>query len=265
MMLTHSLHSSDVTRLAVHVSPHITPSSHSGKYAFVSRQSGSRASFRETRFAFPSSSSTSSSNSSSRNVRIGVIAKSGSSGANFGDAMDAKGPLNADEASGMGASDPQRHIRRVDLSERLMADPYRPVESAMTTPVVTTTPSATISSVLNQFVHFTGLPVVDNEGHCIGVISNIDIAKHQRRSFKSVSDARVREVMTSPAIVIVRHAPVAYAAGLMLKHKIHRLPVVDSCNVVIGILTRTDIYEPLMPHDNPVFHRVVGMDGNTKV
>ncbi|CAI5492947.1 unnamed protein product, partial [Closterium sp. Naga37s-1] len=85
--------------------------------------------------------------------------------------------------------------------------------------VVTTTPANTISSILDQFVHFTGLPVVDREGHCVGVISNIDIAKHQRRSFKSVADALVKEVMTSPAIVITEHAPVAYAAGLMLKHK----------------------------------------------
>ncbi|CAI5982951.1 unnamed protein product [Closterium sp. NIES-65] len=180
------------------------------------------------------------------------------SGSIYGD--DSK-PENPVEASGLGASDVRLEGRRaVDFSERLMADPYLPVESAMTTPVVTTTPANTISSILDQFVHFTGLPVVDREGHCVGVISNIDIAKHQRRSFKSVADALVKEVMTSPAIVITEHAPVAYAAGLMLKHKIHRLPVVDSTNVVVGILTRTDIYEPLMPAVNPVLHRLVGFE-----
>ncbi|CAI5467518.1 unnamed protein product [Closterium sp. Yama58-4] len=180
------------------------------------------------------------------------------SGSIYGD--DSK-PENPVEASGLGSSDVRLEARRaIDFSERLMADPYLPVESAMTTPVVTTTPANTISSILDQFVHFTGLPVVDREGHCVGVISNIDIAKHQRRSFKSVADALVKEVMTSPAIVITEHAPVAYAAGLMLKHKIHRLPVVDNTNVVVGILTRTDIYEPLMPAVNPVLHRLVGFE-----
>ncbi|GJP46710.1 hypothetical protein CLOM_g5962 [Closterium sp. NIES-68] len=185
-------------------------------------------------------------------------AASAGSGSIYGD--DTR-PDNPVEASGLGASDVRLEARRaVDFSERLMADPYLPVESAMTTPVVTTTAANTISSILDQFVHFTGLPVVDREGHCVGVISNIDIAKHQRRSFKSVADALVKEVMTSPAIVITEHAPVAYAAGLMLKHKIHRLPVVDNTNVVVGILTRTDIYEPLMPAVNPVLHRLVGFE-----
>ena len=41
--------------------------------------------------------------------------------------------------------------------------------------------------------------------------------------------------------------------------QIHRLPVVDESDIVVGILTRTDIYEPLMPSVNPVLHRVAGM------
>ena len=41
--------------------------------------------------------------------------------------------------------------------------------------------------------------------------------------------------------------------------QIHRLPVVDESNMVVGILTRTDIYEPLMPSVNPMLHRVAGL------
>lgn len=32
----------------------------------------------------------------------------------------------------------------------------------------------------------------------------------------------------------------------MLQHKVHRLPVVDERNVPIGIVTRTDVFEPLI-------------------
>ena len=40
--------------------------------------------------------------------------------------------------------------------------------------------------------------------------------------------------MTTPPIVIKEHAKIAYAAELMLKHKLHRLPVVDQANKVVG-------------------------------
>ena len=41
-------------------------------------------------------------------------------------------------------------------------------------------------------------------------------------------------------------AHVAEAAGMMLQHRVHRLPVVDERNVPIGIATRSDIFEPLI-------------------
>lgn len=37
----------------------------------------------------------------------------------------------------------------------------------------------------------------------------------------------------------------ADAAALMLKHKVHRIPVVDSQAQVIGMVTRTDIFTAL--------------------
>jgi CBS domain-containing protein len=41
-------------------------------------------------------------------------------------------------------------------------------------------------------------------------------------------------------------AHVAEAAGMMLQHRVHRLPVVDERNVPVGIATRSDIFEPLI-------------------
>ena len=60
--------------------------------------------------------------------------------------------------------------------------------------VVTTTPDATLGEVLSHFAHFTGLPVVDSAGRCVGMLSNIDIARHQKRSLNSVANAKVRHV-----------------------------------------------------------------------
>lgn len=53
--------------------------------------------------------------------------------------------------------------------------------------------------------------------------------------------------MTTPAIVIREHAHIAYAAVLMLKNRVHRLPVVDSNGALVGIVSRTDVFEPVVP------------------
>lgn len=51
---------------------------------------------------------------------------------------------------------------------------------------------------------------------------------------------------TSPAVSIRKRAHTGEAAGLMLAHKIHRLPVVDKDNKLLGIVSRTDIFRPLL-------------------
>ena len=49
-----------------------------------------------------------------------------------------------------------------------------------------------------------------------------------------------------PAAHLQAARAVASVAGMMLKHKIHRIPVVNDRDVPIGIVTRTDIFEPLL-------------------
>jgi CBS domain-containing protein len=47
-------------------------------------------------------------------------------------------------------------------------------------------------------------------------------------------------------------ARVADAAGLMLKKKIHRIPIVDpESKVVVGIVTRTDIFTVMLKNGAP--------------
>lgn len=40
-----------------------------------------------------------------------------------------------------------------------------------------------------------------------------------------------RDVMSAPALVIIKHAPIAYAAGLMLKHKVSAVLYCALCTV----------------------------------
>ncbi|XP_052151006.1 uncharacterized protein LOC127769460 [Oryza glaberrima] len=86
----------------------------------------------------------------------------------------------------------------------------------------------------------SGLPVLDEEGRCIGVVSKKDKAKASNGL-----DSTVGEVMSSPAITLTPEKTVLEAAALMLKEKVHRIPVVNEQQQVIGIVTRTDVFKAL--------------------
>jgi CBS domain-containing protein len=61
-----------------------------------------------------------------------------------------------------------------------------------------------------------------------------------KKALASIGDMKVREVMTSPAILISADADIEEAAELMLQEGIARLPVIKEGRLV-GIVTRADI------------------------
>lgn len=111
----------------------------------------------------------------------------------------------------------------------------------------------------------SGLPVVDDEGKLVGVLSETDLmwqetgvdpppyfmfldsiiylqnpAKYDKLLHKALGQT-VGEVMSDQPISITRDCPFKEAAQLMYKRKVRRLPVVDESNQVVGIITRGDI------------------------
>ncbi|OAY66508.1 Uncharacterized protein ACMD2_22450, partial [Ananas comosus] len=58
-------------------------------------------------------------------------------------------------------------------------------------------------------------------------------------------ESKVGEVMSSPAITLPADKTVLDAAALMLKRKVHRIPILDKQQHVVGIVTRTDVFRAL--------------------
>lgn len=82
--------------------------------------------------------------------------------------------------------------------------------------------------------------VIDEDDQLEGILISADfvriIAKNQPKDKTSVSTYTTSEVIT-----MTPHDTIQDAAGLMLKHGIHHLPVVDKTEGVIGIATTADI------------------------
>ncbi|MCS7005999.1 MAG: CBS domain-containing protein [Thermoleophilia bacterium] len=113
----------------------------------------------------------------------------------------------------------------------------------------------------------SGLPVVDEEGKVVGVVSEADIVgkevgAERERSLLGrllrggpppVLDARTAgEAMTAPALTITADREVAEAARTMTEQGVNRLPVVDDEGRLVGIVTRADLVRAFLRSDEEI-------------
>jgi len=110
-------------------------------------------------------------------------------------------------------------------------------EAGMVTDPVTCPPDATLAAADALCARFriSGVPVTDAAGHLLGIITNRDMR------FETDLSRPVREVMTPMPLVT---APVGVsgdaALGLLRKHKIEKLPLVDADGKLRGLITVKD-------------------------
>lgn len=89
----------------------------------------------------------------------------------------------------------------------------------------------------------SGAPVVDREGHLVGIVSTTDLAHLVAEQGTRTSKRRratVREIMTSPVLCIDENCPLAEMMDIMTRARIHRLVVMRN-DVVVGMVTASDI------------------------
>jgi CBS domain-containing protein len=98
------------------------------------------------------------------------------------------------------------------------------------------------------------LPILDDDGQVVGMISSKDIFRSalafamgygewgRRKLLRTIL---VKEVMSSPVITIGPGAPLADAAGRMLQHRIGCLPVVEEGRL-LGIVSEADLLRSLI-------------------
>ena len=81
-----------------------------------------------------------------------------------------------------------------------------------------------------------GIPVVDDEKHLVGIVTNRDLR------FEQDMEKHIDEVMTKENLVTTQQSTdLESAAQILQKYKIEKLPVVDQDNKLIGLVTYKDI------------------------
>ncbi|MBZ9599464.1 CBS domain-containing protein [Streptomyces yangpuensis] len=144
-----------------------------------------------------------------------------------------------------------KHIKVADL----MTD-----EVASVTP---DTPFKEVAKLLAQY-DVSGLPVLDDEDHVVGVVSQTDLLA--RSAAVPGPGAQIvappsrppttRDLMSAPAVTVHAEETVGSAARLMTRRGIERLPVVDVEDRLVGIVTRRDLLRTFLRPDAEIRRRV---------
>lgn len=142
------------------------------------------------------------------------------------------------------------------------------VGDVMTKQVVTVAPGTELSEVIRTLLArgLRGVPVVDDTGHPVGMITNGDLVRRGglklrlellealESSDREAAVEAVRadnlhasDVLTPDPVTTTADATLRRASELMLAHQVKRLPVVDEEGAIVGIISRVDILRAVAP------------------
>jgi len=98
------------------------------------------------------------------------------------------------------------------------------------------------------------LPVMEN-GNIVGIITDRDLKKASPSDATTldihellylISKIKVRNLMKKPVYTIPHDFTIEEAAAILLEKRISGLPVVDEKNQLIGIITRSDLFQVII-------------------
>ncbi|NDP20173.1 MAG: IMP dehydrogenase [Paludibacter sp.] len=111
-------------------------------------------------------------------------------------------------------------------------------ENGMISNPITILKGATVGNALALMAEYKigGIPVVDESGYLVGIVTNRDL-RFQRDMSKEIDDVMTKENLITTSTTTDLEA----AADILQQYKIEKLPVVDSDNKLVGLLTYKDI------------------------
>ncbi|MFZ4810467.1 MAG: IMP dehydrogenase [Ilumatobacteraceae bacterium] len=113
-------------------------------------------------------------------------------------------------------------------------------QNGMITDPVTLSATATLhdAETLMRRFRFSGMPIVDDNGRLVGILTNRDIRFCEAADY----DRPVREFMTADGLVTADVGTTLEEAKVVLqRHRIEKLPLVDADGFLRGLITVKDI------------------------
>lgn len=151
------------------------------------------------------------------------------------------------------------------------------VKDVMTREPITVSPDTQLRELAHLITEhqISGVPVIDEAGRCVGVVSEADLLikqlnrplsrrlplewilgeRHDPAELRRRAATTAGEAMSAPAITITADRPVREAAAVMVDRKVNRLPVVAGRRLV-GIITRSDLVRGYLHFDDEIVESV---------
>ncbi|QRO00468.1 CBS domain-containing protein [Archangium violaceum] len=139
-------------------------------------------------------------------------------------------------------------------TEPLPAPALCTVDEVMVRNVIAVHPDTSLRTATELMLEhaISGIPVVDEAGLLVGMLSKTDLVRHQldEESADSVTlpsdqhvleDTTVEDVMTRQVLTVPAGASLAEAAKVMAIAGVHRVPVVAPGGALTGLVTTSDL------------------------
>ncbi len=149
----------------------------------------------------------------------------------------------------------------------------------MTAPTISVSKDNNVKAALNLLAehNISGLPVIDNDGKVVGIVSGSDIIRYSqqkkvmpvssisfwvspysetddiasvRNGFEILHRTIIENVMTRKVYTVSMDTPISEVAKLMINRKINRVPVVDNDGKLTGIISRADLVKFMAGSEN---------------
>ena len=122
------------------------------------------------------------------------------------------------------------------------------VRDVMVREVITVDENSTVKEAVDIMNEFQiGSLIVLERGKAMGIVTERDFLRRVLAGAKDVVNTKMKEIMTTPLVVVEPSTDLEEAVKLMFQSKIKKLAVVDA-NKLVGIVTLTDIarFQPQM-------------------
>jgi CBS domain-containing protein len=117
------------------------------------------------------------------------------------------------------------------------------VQDVMTSPAHSCTPAATLKAAARAMCDYGcgALPVLDNAGRPIGILTDRDICMSVARGSQFPGSTVVRDVMTYNPVTCRPGTDLGEVLETMASRRVRRLPVVDGRGSLVGIVSLADV------------------------